>query len=758
MNSSLVPVLVTKYSDSLYTARVIDGPEADVAASTAAECFRQVKMFLRKQGERATDVCWPSIERYELRQTTVEVRLLYRDGKRQFPASREMKVPARYVLGFYSDSSVECFIVDYGVEYHCANIDEASKLVGEAVRSLATSLSSRDLATASAALESEIRLVRVRLRSPEKLEKEDLTPTLSLVADPLTSRRGKHHSSPIKHRENDIGELLTAMKLSSVLLVGAEGCGKTSIALQAAKMFQTQAKQQAKTEGKTPPPPLVWHSSAENLIAGMQYLGQWEQRSEAVIAELESIGGMLLVPSLVDLVRLGGCQPTDSIAAFLMPFVRRGEVRILAETDAEQLDATRRLLPGWAECFQMLHVAPLTTDQTLDIAGAMLSEAARNHHLTIDPTAAPVVTRLFARYMPYQSPPRGVVSLIGDCLDRVKRQLTQAKQLSTFSDDTFTGEVSTAEFTSQFTKQTGLPEVMLADTHALQRDDVRDWLGQQVIGQCGAVDVAADVVLRLKAGLCDPRRPVSTLLFCGPTGVGKTQLARSLAEYLFGQAERSDKPLIRLDMSEYAGWDSVERFLMGASGEVAPWVGRLRARPMSVLLLDEFEKSSQEVHDCLLSALDEGRLTDRFGRTTTLCGAIVVMTSNVGSRSTAAVGFNDGGSSEVRHAIEQEFRPEFLNRIDEIVQFESLGHSVVRKIVEKELSELTQRESLVVRRVQLKWDNALVDRLVSIGFDSRFGARPLQRVIERDLVSKIARQLLDAGESTEPLIIDLSAI
>ena len=213
---------------------------------------------------------------------------------------------------------------------------------------------------------------------------------------------------------------------------------------------------------------------------------------------------------------------------------------------------------------------------------------------------------------------------------------------------------------------------MLRDAPTLQADQVRQRLEQDVIGQPAAVCGCCQVVLQLKAGLCDPRRPVATMLFCGPTGVGKTQLARSLADYLFGQAASPEQVLVRLDMSEYASWDAVDRFLIGADGEVAPWIARLRDRPMSVVLLDEFEKASPDVHDCLLSALDEGRLTDRFGRTTTLCGSIVVLTSNVGSRSTELVGFSSQDNRALQRAIEQEFRPEFLNRLDEVVIFDPL--------------------------------------------------------------------------------------
>ena len=761
MTSVKVPVLVSKYAEDLFTARVIDGPEADATGATAAESFESVRSYLRKQGEREPDQYWPKIETYELHTASVRVRLFYRDGNRQFPASREMKVPVRYVLGRYVDNSVECFLPDYDIVFHCPAIRELPQLIDEAVRGAAAQIGSRDLAAATPPQQSELRLARVRLKESRAELDCGLIETLSIVADPVFKQQRKRKSTAARHRDDEVDNLISTMTEASVLLVGPSGSGKTTVAHLAAARHQLSARLTAKAEGRMPPPPLVWQSSAENLIAGMQYLGEWEQRLEHVIAELESISGILLISSLIDLVRLGGSQPSDSLAAFLMPYVRRGEVRLVAETTADELDASRRLLPGWAECFQILNVDPLSHDQTRDIADTMLKDAARNHRIEVEQSASETATRLFAQFLPYQSPPRGVVQLLHDAIERTRRSAprTASNRIPDTlgkREDAESLMITTATIVDQFTRLTGLPEAMLRDSMTLQRDQLRDRFVQDVIGQEVAVDVVTNVVLRLKAGLCDPRRPVATMLFCGPTGVGKTQLARSLADYLFGASESNEQPLVRLDMSEFGNWDAVDRFLIGADGEVAPWIGRLRTKPMSVVLLDEFEKSSPEVHDCLLSALDEGRLTDRFGRTTTLCGAIMILTSNVGSRSTSSVGFGDNDVRAIRRAIEHEFRPEFLYRLDEVVTFEPLPPAVIEQIVEKELQALSRRETLRVRRVQLSWDASIVRRLAAIGFDPLLGARPLQRAIEREIVAKIARRLLASGNDGEPISIDLA--
>ncbi len=763
MTSVKVPVLVSKYAEDLFTARVVDGPEADASGVSASESLASVRSFLRKQGEREPDQYWPKIESYELQYTSVRVRLFYRDGKRQFPASREMKVPVRYVIGRYVDDSVECFLPDYEIVFHCPAIRELPQLIDEAVRTATSQIVSRDLAASTPPEQSELRVVRVRLKERRAHFDLDLTETLSIVADPVFTKQRKRKSVPTKHRDSEAAKLVEAINEASVLMVGPSGCGKTTVANLAAAVHQFDANRIAKLDGKAPPPPLVWQSSAENLIAGMQYLGEWEQRLERVIAELESISGVLLVSSLIDLVRLGGTQPTDSIAAFLMPYIRRGEIRLVAETTADELDATRRLLPGWAECFQILQIDLLNHSQTRDIADTMLKDAGRNFRIEVEENAAEMATRLFAQFMPYQSPPRGVVQLLSDVIERTRRNQPPRKpspgkprRQRPMSAAGETATITTAMIVEQFTKLTGLPEAMLLDSLTLHSDHVRDRFGEQVIGQPIAVDAVTNVVLRLKAGLCDPRRPVATMLFCGPTGVGKTQMARSLADYLFGESESNEKPLIRLDMSEYGNWDAVDRFLIGPDGEVAAWIGQLRAKPMSVVLLDEFEKSSPEVHDCLLSALDEGRLTDRFGRTATLCGAIVILTCNVGSRSTSSAGFGNNDVGAIRRAVEHEFRPEFLNRLDEVVMFEPLPPTVIEQIVEKELRALAKREILQARRVQLTWDDSIVKRLAAVGFDPLLGARPLQRAIEREVVAKIARCLLTRGSESGPIEIDLA--
>jgi ATP-dependent Clp protease ATP-binding subunit ClpC len=303
----------------------------------------------------------------------------------------------------------------------------------------------------------------------------------------------------------------------------------------------------------------------------------------------------------------------------------------------------------------------------------------------------------------------------------------------------------------QFVRRTGLPEWLLRDEVLVERDTLLAEFRKQVIGQEDAVRTAAQLVLTFKAGLNDPKRPLGVLLFCGPTGVGKTELAKALARTFFGHDEtRGDGPaakpedrLVRLDMSEFASFDAVDRLLGPPDGEPSLLIRRMRQQPFCVVLLDEIEKAGPEVFDVLLSICDEGRLTDRYGRTTTFRSSVIVMTSNLGAEQREGFGFGGTSGTLYRDAAREFFRPEFFNRLDAVVTFRLLERETIEAITRKELEEIERREG--VRRVgaRLVWTDALVAWVAKAGFDARFGARPLQRVLERQVVAPLAKFLLE---------------
>jgi hypothetical protein len=298
-----------------------------------------------------------------------------------------------------------------------------------------------------------------------------------------------------------------------------------------------------------------------------------------------------------------------------------------------------------------------------------------------------------------------------------------------------------------------MPLGLLSDAHQIRPTDVEEHFESRVLGQPEATQAMVDTVLVAKASLNDASKPLGSFFFVGPTGVGKTELAKALAEYLFGSRDR----LVRLDMAEYASGDSVQRLIGTAWGSrEGELTRRVREQPFCVLLLDEIEKAHWAVFDALLGVLDEGRLTDASGRTADFRNAILIMTSNLGAERARSSGFgfvqgDDGGKTRAYvEEAEKFFRPEFFNRINRIVVFHTLSGQTVRRIAQRELARLLERDGIVRRGLKVEVDDRVVERLASQGFHPRYGARPLQREIERTVIQPLARILvarpLDASE------------
>ena len=733
------PVLIWEDFAGSYTGRLVDdeedpGVQLAAVGGSVREVLQQLKEYLLWSFQSEPLRSTPDFHDPQLLEFRVDVRPEYQVNGRIYPSDEPVSLRVACVHGRQESGMLVCALPMFGIQFYYYGSKALRTLVTtyvqESLKNHTPQQLSRYLPPKSVRLE-EILVSGGKPRATTTTGLPELV-HLKVVADPVGSD-AMHRSFSRPHtRERQVAELakLLARERTSVLLVGDTGVGKTSVLVEAVRQVEREWSkvETAGSEASGSSSHKVWLASAGRLIAGMKYLGQWQERCESLIEELARIDGVLAVEKLLELIVSGGASETDGIAAFLSPFVERGELRIVGEATPAELDACRRLLPGFVAAFRILQIPPFTEAEALSALNAYCATIERNSDVRLDSNGRALIYHLFKRFLPYEGFPGKTVNFTSRMYEVAK-----TNRLNEIGKDQIIGE---------FVKLTGLPEIFLRDEVSLDEQDVRVFFESEVIGQPEACRAATSSVLTFKAGLNDPGRPLGVLLFTGPTGVGKTELARSLARFFFGEAEISER-FVRLDMSEYSLPGSAERLIAGPYGEPSEFINRMRRQPLAVVLLDEIEKADEGVFDVLLSVFDEGRLTDRFGRTTYFSSALIIMTSNLGSLKGDPPGFGSGETSYTPYdrAAQMFFRPEFYNRIDAILSFRSLDRESVRRIVEKELNSLTSREGLKKRGITLSWSQRLVDHLARQGFNARLGARPLQRTIESQLVSPLASYL-----------------
>ena len=506
---------------------------------------------------------------------------------------------------------------------------------------------------------------------------------------------------------------------------GRVGSGKTSVLVHAVRALERdRSKDDREAE---PARHRYWQTNAGRLVAGMKYLGQWEERCEQVISELSSIDGVLCLESLLDLMLLGGSGSGSSVGAFFQSYLRDGQLRMVTEATAEELEAGRRLLPGFVELFQVLRLDDLTDADMREAMNLSLDLRPRRK-ISVEDNLAERLFHLYRRFLPYHPLPGAASGFLTELFDRARADRT--------------GQLTVTRAIEQFTRETGLPDHLIRDDCPLDVEALQRELCEQIIGQDEACRVMVDLITRFKTSMNDPRRPLGVLLFCGPTGVGKTELAKTVSQYLFGHGRMTDR-LVRLDMSEYSSPYSVERLITKEDGSPSDFASRVRQQPFSVVLLDEIEKAAAGVYDILLSVLEEGRLTDRFGRVTTFRNTILIMTSNLGASIRSSIGLRPQPEHNYEKEVRSFFRPEFFNRLDRLVTFRPLQRDTCLAIIHKELAEIGNRQGLRKVGLRLQFTQPLLEHLLQVGFDPRCGARPLQRMLESTVVAPLARFLVE---------------
>jgi ATP-dependent Clp protease ATP-binding subunit ClpC len=622
-------------------------------------------------------------------------------------------------------------------------------------------------------------------------EAESTTPALDEFGRDLTDDASEGRIDPVIGRATEIEqtvEILARRRKNNAVLIGEAGVGKTAIAEGLALRI---------ADGEVPVPLRdcrVVSVDLAGMLAGSQYRGQFEQRLKTALEEAVASEGkiILFVDELHTVLGAGAAEGAMDAANMLKPLLARGELRVIGATTLAEFRKIERD-GALARRFSPVMVEEPSVDETVEILHGLRAAYETHHDTDISDEALVAAARLSDRYITEYRLPDKAIDLIDQAaakvrlaaaapdeerealraelaklesekaeavaaeayedagrikvhMSRISRRLLELGGDADAADDRPT--VGEHEVAAVVAARTGIPvgELVAAELQRLQ--ELEADLHERVIGQERAVETVADTIRRARVGLAEDDRPLGTFLFLGPTGVGKTELVKTLAERLFA----TEKALVRIDMSEYREPHTVARLIGSPPGYVGYGEGGqltepVRRRPYSVVLLDEIEKAHPEVWNVLLQLMDDGRLTDGEGRTVDFTNAVVVMTSNLGAgKAKRALGFTAAEAApddeRMLGAAKAAFLPEFLNRIDEIVTFEPLTqpqvHQIAGLLVKKVADRLREE-----REIALVVDDELVARLAADGFDEAFGARPLQRHVRRTLEKELTAAILD---------------
>jgi len=634
--------------------------------------------------------------------------------------------------------------------------------------------------------------------SSSRGKQQPKTPLIDQLATDLTTLAEEGKLDPVIGRQTEIErviQILARRTKNNPALIGEPGVGKTAI---------VEGLAQRITEGDVPAPLLnkrVLKLDVGSLVAGTMYRGQFEERLKRVIDELKQAKSILFIDEFHMLVGAGAAGSAVDAANILKPALSRGELQCIGATT---LDEYRKHIESDAALerrFQPIVVDEPTVEETIAILKGVRKMYEEHHHLVISDEAVEAAATLSSRYVSDRFLPDKAIDLVDESASRVrmyksdaaksaKELYTQLKkvrasrahaqeegkpeEIKTWQEQetSLTGQlemmrtawdranspvVSADDIAEVVAMWTGVPVMQIAEEESQRLLNMEGELNKVIIGQEEAIKAIAKAVRRARAGLKDPRRPIGSFIFLGPTGVGKTESTKALAKFMFG----SEDALTQLDMSEFMERHTASRLVGAPPGyigyeDAGQLTEALRRRPYSIVVFDEVEKAHPEVHNMLLQIMEEGHLADAKGRSVDFRNAIIVMTTNIGAeeiKKETSLGFKLKHDEKTEERISYEemrkklteslrhtFRPEFINRVDSVIVFRALNRDDIRQIVELELNKVTER--LVEHEVTLTATEAALDLLAERGYDPDMGARPLRRVIQLKVEDPLSDALL----------------
>ena len=639
-----------------------------------------------------------------------------------------------------------------------------------------------------------------RSEQSAKREAQSNTPITDQLATDLTKLAANGELDPVIGRAKEIQrvvQILSRRTKNNPVLIGEPGVGKTAVAEGLAqRIFSGDIPEVLK--GKR-----VMQLNVANLVAGTKYRGEFEERMRRLVKEIRETKGIILfIDEIHTIVGAGGAEGAVDAANILKPSLARGEFQVIGATTINEYRKYIEKDAALERRFQPVQVDEPSVEETVLILKGLRERYEQHHRVRITDAALEAAASLSKRYVTDRFLPDKAIDLIDEAsarariktleapdelkalersIDDLRKEKEEAAAAQEFEkaaylrDEERKAKEQSEQWRKEWTEKqnkiqpeitveaiaeivaesTGIPVTQLTEEESRRLLRMEDELRKRVVGQDEALHAVARAVRRARSGMKDPKRPVGSFLFLGPTGVGKTELARSLAEFLFG----SEEAMIRIDMSEYMERHEAAKLIGAPPGYVGFEEGgklteAIRRRPYSVVLFDEIEKAHPDVFNIMLQLLEDGRLTDGKGHVSDFRNCVVIMTSNVGvteNMRTRALGF--GGAEEaaaadrrkmretVTEAARKAFRPEFLNRIDEILVFDPLGKDELLRIVDIMLGEVEQRAR--ENGVEIEADESAKKFILDKGYDPKYGARPLRRTIQRMVEDEISNRLLE---------------